>query len=143
MPHIEQVPFQESSTEKTCALDTCALDETCRGGTTIETYADMASHRSWWTWNLGRVAGIPIRMHLTLLILLAWIAGTYAITGAGFSATALGVALVMAIFVVIVVHELGHALVARRYGIGTRDIMLLPIGGIASLERIPENPKQE
>ena len=99
--------------------------------------------RSLWTWNLGRIAGIPIRMHLTLLILLAWIAGTYAITGAGFSATALGVALVMAIFVVIVVHELGHALVARRYGIGTRDIMLLPIGGIASLERIPEKPTQE
>jgi Zn-dependent protease/CBS domain-containing protein len=92
---------------------------------------------------LGRIAGIPIRKHLTLLILLAWIAGTYAISGAGFSATVLGVTLVAAIFVVIVVHELGHALVARRYGIGTRDIMLLPIGGIASLERIPENPKQE
>lgn len=102
-----------------------------------------STKRSWWTWNLGRIAGIPIRMHLTLLILLAWIAGTYAITGAGVSATALGVGLVMAIFVVIVVHELGHALVARRYGIGTRDIMLLPIGGIASLERIPEKPKQE
>ena len=66
---------------------------------------------------MGRIAGIPIRMHLTLLILLAWIAATYAITGAGLSATALGVALVLAIFVVIVVHELGHALVARRYGI--------------------------
>lgn len=82
-------------------------------------------------------------MHLTLLMLLAWIAVTYAIGGAGFSATAIGVTLVIAIFVVIVVHELGHALVARHYGIATRDIMLLPIGGVASLERMPDHPRQE
>ena len=82
-------------------------------------------------------------MHLTLLILLAWIAASAALQGAGFGATAMGVGLVAAIFVVIVVHELGHALVARRYGIPTRDIMLLPIGGIASLERMPEKPSQE
>jgi Zn-dependent protease len=103
----------------------------------------MAAHRSWWTWNLGRIAGIPIRVHLTLLILLAWIAGTYAWRGAGVGATAIGVGLVAAIFVIIVVHELGHAIVARRFGVSTRDIMLLPIGGIASLERIPEKPRQE
>jgi Zn-dependent protease/CBS domain-containing protein len=82
-------------------------------------------------------------MHLTLLILLVWIASTYMLRGAGFSATALGLVLVLTIFVIIVVHELGHALVARRYGIATRDIMLLPIGGIASLERMPEKPSQE
>jgi Zn-dependent protease/CBS domain-containing protein len=82
-------------------------------------------------------------MHLTLLILLAWIAGSAALQGAGLGATAIGVGLVAAIFVVIVVHELGHALVARHYGIGTRDIMLLPIGGIASLERMPDKPHQE
>jgi stage IV sporulation protein FB len=82
-------------------------------------------------------------MHLTLLILLAWIAGSFALRGAGLGATAIGVGLVAAVFVVIVVHELGHALVARRYGIATRDIMLLPIGGIASLERMPDKPSQE
>ncbi len=82
-------------------------------------------------------------MHITLLILLAWIAGSYALGGASIGATAIGVALVATIFVVIVVHELGHALVARRYGVGTRDIMLLPVGGIASLERTPEKPSQE
>jgi len=82
-------------------------------------------------------------MHLTLLVLLAWIAGSYALSGASLGATAVGVALVVAIFVVIVVHELGHALVARRYGIATRDIMLLPVGGIASLEATPEKPAQE
>jgi Zn-dependent protease/predicted transcriptional regulator len=111
----------------------------------VEVSRFMASlhRRSWWTWNVGRIAGIPIRVHLTLLVLLAWIAGTYALSGATLSATAIGVALVIAIFVVIVVHELGHALVARRFGIATHDIMLLPIGGIASLEQMPDKPAQE
>ncbi len=82
-------------------------------------------------------------MHLTLVLLLAWIAVSYAMGGAGLGATAIGVSLVLAIFAVIVVHELGHALVARHYGIATRDIMLLPIGGIASMERMPDKPRQE
>ena len=98
---------------------------------------------SWWTWNLGRIAGIAIRAHVTLVLLLVWIAISYAVQGAGLAASAVGIALVIAVFAVIVVHELGHALVARRYGIGTRDIMLLPIGGISSLERMPERPSQE
>ena len=99
--------------------------------------------RSWWVWNLGHVAGIEIRVHLTLLILLAWIAGTYAFAGAGLRGTVFGVLLMIAVFAIIVVHELGHALVARHFGYRTRDIMLLPIGGIASLERMPERPAQE
>lgn len=82
-------------------------------------------------------------MHLTLLILLVWIASTYMMQGVGLGATALGIVLVLTIFAIIVVHELGHALVARRYGIATRDIMLLPVGGIASLERMPDKPSQE
>ena len=94
--------------------------------------------RSLWTWNIGRIAGIPIRMHLTLLLFLAWIASTYMLRGAGLSVTALGIVLVATIFAIIVIHELGHALVARRFGIATRDIMLLPIGGIASLEHMPD-----
>ncbi|MGE5185011.1 MAG: site-2 protease family protein [Acidobacteriota bacterium] len=100
-------------------------------------------HHSWWTWNLGRIAGIDIRAHVTLVLLLVWIAISYAVQGAGLAASAVGIALVIAVFAVIVVHELGHALVARRFGIGTRDIMLLPIGGISSLERMPERPSQE
>jgi Zn-dependent protease/predicted transcriptional regulator len=110
---------------------------------TAETLPAAPRRRSWWTWNLGRIAGIPIRMHLTLLVLLVWIASSYMLQGLGFGATALGLVLVLTIFAIIVVHELGHALVARRYGIGTRDIMLLPVGGIASLERMPDKPKQE
>ena len=101
------------------------------------------ARKSWWTWNLGRIAGIPIRMHLTLLLLLVWIIGTHVLHGASLGASAIGLFLVLAIFASIVVHELGHALVARRFGIHTRDIMLLPIGGIASLEHMPDKPKQE
>ena len=82
-------------------------------------------------------------MHVTMLVLLIWIASSYMLSGAGFGVTGLGLLLVATIFVIIVVHELGHALVARRYGIKTRDIMLLPIGGIASLERMPDKPQQE
>lgn len=110
---------------------------------TAETLPAAPRRRSWWTWNLGRIAGIPIRMHLTLLVLLVWIASSYMMQGLGFGATVLGIVLVLTIFAVIVVHELGHALVARKFGIGTRDIMLLPVGGIASLERMPDKPKQE
>jgi Zn-dependent protease len=101
------------------------------------------SRRSWWTWNLGKIAGIPIRVHLTLVLLLAWITIGYAASGASVRATGLGVVLVLVIFSVIVVHELGHALVARHFGIATRDIMLLPVGGIASLVGMPERPIQE
>ena len=98
---------------------------------------------SFWVWNIGRVAGIDIRVHLTLLLLLAWIVGTYVLAGAGLRGTIFGVLLMIAVFATIVVHELGHALVARHYGYRTRDIMLLPIGGLASLEHMPERPSQE
>lgn len=96
-----------------------------------------------WSWQLGSIAGIPIRVHVTLFLLLAWIAVAYWLGGLGPSATALGVAIVAIVFAIIVIHELGHALMARRFGIDTRDILLLPIGGIASLERIPERPAHE
>jgi Zn-dependent protease/CBS domain-containing protein len=115
-------------------------------GTQLEARAIMATTErphSWWTFNLGRVAGIAIRAHVTLVLLLVWIAISYAVQGAGVAASAVGIALVISVFAVIVVHELGHALVARHYGIGTRDILLLPIGGISSLERMPERPSQE
>lgn len=82
-------------------------------------------------------------MHLTLVLLLVWIALSYAFSGVGVRATGLGVVLVLAIFATIVIHELAHALVARKFGVSTRDIMLLPVGGIASVEHMPERPLHE
>ena len=99
--------------------------------------------RSRWSWSFGSIAGIPIRVHVTLIFLLVWVAFGYWVRGVGPSVTAAGVALVVSVFVIVLLHELTHALMARRFGVGTRDILLLPIGGIASLERIPERPRQE
>ena len=96
-----------------------------------------------WSWRIGRIAGIDVYVHPTFLILLAWV-GLSEYLQHGDPAEALrGIAFILALFGVVVLHELGHALTARRYGIRTRDITLLPIGGVARLERIPEVPSQE
>ncbi|MCC0016162.1 MAG: site-2 protease family protein [Rhodobiaceae bacterium] len=95
-----------------------------------------------WSISLGRVLGSDIRIHLTFLLLLAWI-GIAQYQAGGTAAAVDGVAFVIAIFTCVTLHELGHAAAARRYGIATPDITLLPIGGVARLERIPENPRQE
>jgi Zn-dependent protease/predicted transcriptional regulator len=92
---------------------------------------------------LGSVRGIDIYVHGTFLILLAWIALSHVMNGHGGAAALEGALFTTVVFGVVVLHELGHALAAARYGIRTRDITLYPIGGVASLERIPENPRQE
>lgn len=97
------------------------------------------------TWNLrlGRVAGIPIEIHWTFWLLLVYVfVGDFSETG-DTNAALEGVATVMAIFACVVLHELGHALAALKFGVNTRDITLYPIGGVARLERIPEKPSQE
>lgn len=95
------------------------------------------------SFTLGRIAGIKILMHWTFLILLAWIVFSEIGKGSDTYTILMMVLLVLSIFACVVLHELGHSLTARKYGIDTKKITLLPIGGVASLERMPDDPKQE
>jgi Zn-dependent protease len=95
------------------------------------------------SWRIGRVAGIDVHLHFTFLILLGWVALSHYLQRQNWRDALGGLAFTLSLFTIVVLHELGHALTARRFGIRTRDITLLPIGGVARLERIPENPKQE
>ena len=96
-----------------------------------------------WSIKLGRYLDIDVYMHFTFVLLVSWVAFANWRQAQSFAAAAAGVAFILAIFLCVVLHEFGHALSARRYGIKTRDIILLPIGGLARLERIPTNPLQE
>lgn len=94
-----------------------------------------------WSWKLTRIAGIDIRVHVTFFLLLIWIALAEAPKGP--TAMLQSLAFILALFTCVVLHELGHSLQAMRFGISVRDITLLPIGGVARLERMPEDPRQE
>ncbi len=95
------------------------------------------------SWKLGRVAGIDLRIHWTFLLLPLYVYFSTVQQGASSLLAVYYVLFVLAVFACVVLHELGHALAARSYGIGTRDITLLPIGGVAALERMPRAPFQE
>jgi len=95
-----------------------------------------------WSIPILRVAGIQLRIHITFLLLIGWLALGYYNTG-GSAAAAGGVLFILLLFACVVLHEFGHAFAAKSFGINTPDITLLPIGGVARLERMPEEPKQE
>ncbi|PRD44843.1 site-2 protease family protein [Phyllobacterium phragmitis] len=95
-----------------------------------------------WSFKIGTIAGTALRVHITFALLLVWIwLMHYRIGGA--PAAWQGVAFIVAVFICVVLHEFGHIAAARYFGIKTPDITLLPIGGLARLERMPEEPGQE
>lgn len=96
-----------------------------------------------WSWKVGEIRGIGLYIHFTFLILIAFLVFSHWSRGHDAWQTLQGIGFVMALFGCVVLHEFGHALMAARYGIQTRDITLLPIGGVARLERMPEDPWQE
>ncbi len=96
-----------------------------------------------WSWKVATIAGIDLRIHATFLLIVGWIGFTYYLNEGTLQAALNGILFLLALFACVVLHELGHALAARKFGIPTRDITLLPIGGVARLERMPEKPAQE
>ena len=101
------------------------------------------ANRNTWSFRLGRMLGVDVYVHFTFLLLLGFIGVAHGLAGRSLDAALTGVLFFAGIFLCVLLHEFGHALAARRYGIKTRDITLLPIGGLARLERIPEKPVQE
>ncbi len=96
-----------------------------------------------WAWKIASFAEIQIFVHATFVVIPALVLFETLAGGASLGVALSAVFFVLAVFGCVLLHELGHALMAARYGIGTRRITLLPIGGLAQLERMPEKPRQE
>ncbi len=95
-----------------------------------------------WSLNIGSVAGTAIRIHVTFLLFLAWIFGVNYFSG-GPQVAWSSLLFVVLLFLCVLLHEFGHIFTARGFGVRTPDVILLPIGGVARLERIPEKPSEE
>lgn len=96
-----------------------------------------------WSWRIGNLAGISVYIHATFLLIILWAAVVGWQTTQTIEGVFSSIVFILLLFLCVVLHELGHALTARKYGIKTRDITLLPIGGVARLERMPDQPLQE
>lgn len=95
-----------------------------------------------WALTIGRIAGTDVRLHITFLIFLAWIGIADYLAG-GPAAAVQSIVFILLVFLCVTLHEFGHILMARRFGVNTPKVILSPIGGIAAMERMPENPRQE
>ncbi len=95
-----------------------------------------------WSLTIGQIAGTAIRIHITFLLFLVWIAASDYASG-GLEAAKSSIVFVLLVFACVVAHEFGHILTARNFGVKTPEVTLLPIGGVANMERIPEDPWQE
>ena len=96
-----------------------------------------------WQWKLGNFAGIDVYIHATFLLLIGWVGYSHWLENQNWGEVLSGIGFILALFLCVILHEYGHALTARRYGIKTRDITIYPIGGVARLERMPEKPIEE
>jgi Zn-dependent protease/predicted transcriptional regulator len=96
-----------------------------------------------WSLYIGKVSGIKIFVHWSFLILVFWLIQVEISQQHGLNEILLSLAFLVSVFICIVLHELGHAITAQHFNVRTRDIILLPIGGIARMESIPQKPKQE
>jgi Zn-dependent protease/CBS domain-containing protein len=95
-----------------------------------------------WSFSIGTIAGTAVRIHVTFVLFLAWIFfGSYVAGGPNEAWS--GLAFMLLLFACVVAHEFGHIFTARAFGVMTPDVTLLPIGGVARLERIPEQPHEE
>jgi Zn-dependent protease len=95
-----------------------------------------------WSITIGRFGGTAVKIHITFILFLAWI--VFSAWSRGGPAAALdSTVFIVLLFACVVLHEFGHIAAARRYGIGTPEVTLLPIGGVASLQRLPSDPAQE
>jgi Zn-dependent protease/CBS domain-containing protein len=103
-------------------------------GESVKIEGPPAAQGSRWAFQIGTVLGIPIRIHATFLLILVWFGMASAAANRNVPS---GIALVLAFFGCVLLHELGHAAMARRFGVRTREIVLYPIGGVARLESIP------
>jgi Zn-dependent protease/CBS domain-containing protein len=95
-----------------------------------------------WSVNVGTLAGTAVRIHITFLIFLVWIWVASYLSG-GAEAAFNGLLFMVLLFACVLAHEFGHIFAARAFGVATPDVTLLPIGGVARLERIPEKPQEE
>ncbi len=96
-----------------------------------------------WSLKLGKVKGIEVEVHWTFLILLIWVFFSHLGMGHPLGQALTGLGFIIVLFACVLLHEFGHALMGMRYGIRTRNIVLLPIGGVANMEKMPENPLEE
>lgn len=95
-----------------------------------------------WSVTIGRIGGTAVKIHITFLLFLVWIAASAAARG-GWSAAVESTIFILLLFLCVVLHEFGHIVAARRYGISSPEVTLLPIGGVASMQRLPSDPRQE
>jgi Zn-dependent protease/CBS domain-containing protein len=96
-----------------------------------------------WSWKIGRFFGIDVYVHATFWLLIVWVVVLHWIAGRSAVAVGSGVLFILVLFACVILHEFGHALMARRFGIPTKDIVLLPIGGVSRFDHLPEEPRQE